>query len=127
MSDIDITLTALANGEDTTATQRTAVIEYLTHLNEQEQGAPDVRRPSSRRFPRVGGAQVFAHFYDRSNSRFVILAFRDGSADPWVVAHIRNLADSEWETGRYLASYDDAVTVWLEKVMTATARNVRPV
>jgi hypothetical protein len=67
----------------------------------------------------IGTAKVHASFYDRLRDRFLILAERPGNTDPWVVAYVNTMRDSEWESGFYTASYDGAVNKYLSRVVSA--------
>lgn len=79
------------------------------------------------RFPYVGGAKVLAHWFDKTEDRFVILADKGHGQDPFVVAYAKNLSDSEWYEGRRLSDYGDAATLWFNKVNAAVnAGNVAP-
>lgn len=69
------------------------------------------------RFPRIGGAEVYSYHYERAHGRFLILAFKGDAVHPWVVAHVRELTDAEWENGHYRAEYSDAATLFRKKVM----------
>jgi len=75
-----------------------------------------IKADESPRFPYVGGAKVLASFYDQAADRFVILADRGHGVHPFVVAYARNLTDAEWDSGRYLADYRAALTVWRERI-----------
>lgn len=70
----------------------------------------------SDRFLHIGGAKVHAYFHLRSESRFVILAENAGAVHPWVVAYVRNLSNSEWDSGQHVATYKRAVNLYTMKV-----------
>jgi hypothetical protein len=68
-------------------------------------------------FTYISGAKVHASFYDTLRSRFLILVERPDETDPWVVAYVNTMQDTEWESGYDTASYDDAVTKYLNRVV----------
>ena len=82
---------------------------------------------NSERLPRIGTAEVFAHFYDRANGRLLVLVHNEGAEKPWVVAYVSRLTDEGWGRGRHCATYEDAAEAWYEKVHTIMfARGITP-
>lgn len=78
-------------------------------------------RDETSRFVHIGPAKVHAFFYDKAEDYFVVLSENPGAVHPWVVASMHDMGASEWNSGRHMRYYGDAVAAYVSRVVESTS------